>query len=307
MTTQFALDSGQILLVFVSLAVFIFAIILGGRWLMRQRMKSNLTKKYKDHLWHSPLEARSKYPDVDVFRHSSIFIKLGTAVSLIMILALFSWTTMHETVDVSQYDLTLEEDFTIEPPRTAEPPPPPPPPPPPVIQEVPEELYVEDEDIEFMDQSVEADDIVTESFIPEEETTIAPPPPPPPPVEEVEEIFKVVEEMPRFPGCENLSTIAERKTCSDRKLLEFIYSNIQYPGVARENNIQGNVVVSFVVNKDGSIEQLNIVRDIGGGCGDEVLRVLRLMQDRNITWIPGKQREKPVRVQFLLPVKFILA
>lgn len=307
MTTQLALDSGQIFLVFVSLAVFIFLIILGGRWMMRQRMKSNLTEKYRDHLWNSPLEARSKYPDVDVFRHSSTFIKLGVAFSLLLILALFSWTTTHETIDVSQYDLTIEEDITIEPPRTAEPPPPPPPPPPPVIQEVPEELYVEDEDIEFMDQSVEADDIVSESFIPETETRVAPPPPPPPPIEEIEEIFKVVEEMPRFPGCEDLSTKAERKACADRKLLEFIYSNIQYPGVARENNIQGNVVVSFVVNKDGSIEQLNIVRDIGGGCGEEVLRVLKLMQDKNITWIPGKQREKTVRVQFLLPVKFILA
>ncbi|MDX1410485.1 MAG: energy transducer TonB, partial [Saprospiraceae bacterium] len=132
-------------------------------------------------------------------------------------------------------------------------------------------------------------------------------PPPPPPAEEYEEIFKIVEEMPRFPGCEEMAASTnEKKQCADQKLLEFIYANIQYPLVARENNIQGNVVLSFVVNRDGSIEQIQVLRDVGAGCGEEAVRVIKLMEQKGIKWIPGKQRGQPVRVQFLLPVKFKL-
>ena len=133
-----------------------------------------------------------------------------------------------------------------------------------------------------------------------------PPPPPPPPAPEVEEIFKVVEQMPRFPGCEDIANEAERKQCAQKKLLEFIYENIKYPAIARENGVEGMVVVSFVVEGDGSISAPEVMRDIGAGCGDEALRVVKLMNELNKKWIPGRQRGRPVRVQFNLPVKFQL-
>jgi protein TonB len=134
-----------------------------------------------------------------------------------------------------------------------------------------------------------------------------PPPPPPPPEPVVEEIFKVVEDMPRFPGCEDMGgTKQEKKACADKKMLEFIYKNIKYPAIARENGVDGTVVIQFVVEKDGSITDAKIVRDIGATCGAEALRVVNLMNQEGYQWIPGKQRGRPVKVQFNLPVKFKL-
>ena len=112
--------------------------------------------------------------------------------------------------------------------------------------------------------------------------------------------------MPRFPGCEDLPSKEERKQCADKKMLEFIYKNIKYPAIARENGVEGVAVVQFVVEKDGSITDAKVVRDPGAQTGAEALRVVELMKDQAITWIPGKQRGRPVRVQFNLPVKFRL-
>jgi protein TonB len=122
----------------------------------------------------------------------------------------------------------------------------------------------------------------------------------------VEEIFKVVEDMPRFPGCEDLPTKEERKQCADKKMLEFIYKNIKYPAIARENGVEGTAVVQFVVETDGSITDANVVRDPGAQTGAEALRVVNLMKEQGIQWIPGKQRGRAVRVQFNLPVRFRL-
>ncbi|WP_236975202.1 TonB family protein [Membranihabitans maritimus] len=140
-------------------------------------------------------------------------------------------------------------------------------------------------------------------------------PPPPPMSEEMKEdirkngeIFKVVEQMPRFPGCEDVEgTAREIKTCADKKMLEFLYDNIQYPKAAKEYGIEGNVVVSFVVEKDGSLTNNKILRDVGGGLGEESLRVVELMNSMDQKWTPGVQRGKKVRVQFILPIKFELS
>ncbi len=117
------------------------------------------------------------------------------------------------------------------------------------------------------------------------------------------EIFKVVEQMPRFPGCEDIGDdMAEKKNCADKKMLEFVYRNIDYPEQAQKQGIEGIAVVRFVVNKDGSISNPEIVRSIGGGTDQEVLRVVNAMP----RWVPGKQRGETVNVEFLLPVRFML-
>ena len=210
------------------------------------RIASNgaLQEKYKDKKWDSPLSARNKYPEVNVLEHSGIFFRLGLAISLAIMVAAFSWTTYDPVVDIPDGAMEMEFDLEIEPPRSAEPPPPPPPPPPPVIEEVPEDVFIEEEDdLEFMDQSIDSD---TEIEGPKAETKVevAPPPPPPPPPaeEEYEEIFKIVEEMPRFPGCEDQSmSMKEKKICAERKMMEFLYSELKYPSIARDNNIAGTV------------------------------------------------------------------
>ena len=103
------------------------------------------------------------------------------------------------------------------------------------------------------------------------------------------QIFTVVETMPEFPG-------------GDSALYRYLGEKIHYPDSARANGIQGRVFVTFVIEKDGSVSDVRILRGIGGGCDEEALRVIQNMPK----WIPGKQRGKPVRVQYNLPIKFSL-
>ncbi|MBP5327946.1 MAG: energy transducer TonB [Bacteroidales bacterium] len=104
-----------------------------------------------------------------------------------------------------------------------------------------------------------------------------------------EEIFVFVEKNPEYPG-------------GEEALYKFLGENIKYPDMARDNNISGTVVVKFVVEKDGRITKASILREIGGGCGKEALRVVNSMPK----WSPGQQSGKPVRTEFTLPVQFQL-
>ena len=104
-----------------------------------------------------------------------------------------------------------------------------------------------------------------------------------------QEIFQIVEEMPAFPG-------------GEAKLMEYVGKNIKYPQIARETGIQGRVFIGFVVEPDGSVSNVKLLRGIGGGCDEEAMRVVKSMPK----WKPGKQRGKAVRVQYMLPVNFRL-
>lgn len=293
-------------LAFVGIAALILGIIVLMRSSLAKKSAQGLGDKYKSTMSAADLEVRNKYPEADVFRLSPTFFNLGLALSLGITVLALGWTQYEKKVDVSQYMDTLEEEIEVEPPRTAEPPPPPPPPPPPVIQEVPDDVKLEDQPV-FQDLSMDKDEVVEAPKAVEKPKEVAPPPPPPPPAPEPEEeIFKVVEEMPRFPGCENEPTVEAKKACADKKMLEFIYKNIKYPAIARENGVEGTAVITFVVEKDGTVKDARIVRDIGAQCGQEALRVVNMMNEQNIKWIPGKQRGRPVRVQFNLPVRFKL-
>lgn len=124
-------------------------------------------------------------------------------------------------------------------------------------------------------------------------------------------IYKIVEEAPRFPGCETLdTTIAAKNQCAQRALLLFVNQNINYPAEAREQDIQGSVVVSFVVEKDGYISHPTLLKDLEAGCGAEAMRVVNGMNEAlkqaKLTWTPGKNKGKPVRTQVSFPIKFKL-
>jgi protein TonB len=103
------------------------------------------------------------------------------------------------------------------------------------------------------------------------------------------EIFTVIEINPEFPG-------------GIAKMYEFIGKNIKYPKEAKENNIQGRVVVQFVVVEDGSISDVKVLTDLGYGLGEEAVRVIQMMPN----WKPGMQKGKPVKVSYKLPIKFEL-
>lgn len=119
-----------------------------------------------------------------------------------------------------------------------------------------------------------------------------------------EEVFKIVEEMPSFAGCEDIEDYDERKTCSDKNIISFINKNIRYPELAIEEGIEGTAVVRFIIGKDGKIttNEKSILRNPGAGTGKEALRIVNIMPD----WIPGRNGGKPVKVQFTLPIKFTL-
>ena len=94
------------------------------------------------------------------------------------------------------------------------------------------------------------------------------------------------------------------KECVNVKFLEYVYSRLQYPKRARKVGLEGMAVVSFVVEQDGTLSSFQIVRDPGMGCGKEVVRVLKTMNENGPSWIPGIQDGEYVRVQFNLPVNF---
>lgn len=101
--------------------------------------------------------------------------------------------------------------------------------------------------------------------------------------------FVDVNKMPAFPG-------------GERELLTYLSKNIVYPAMARENNIQGIVALSFVIGKNGSISDVTVLKDIGGGCAKEAVRVVQGMP----SWSPGEANGHPVKVRFVLPVRFQL-
>ena len=108
--------------------------------------------------------------------------------------------------------------------------------------------------------------------------------------EEVEEEVVIIPDVnPEFNG-------------GEAKLYEYLSENIKYPDLARDGGITGKVFVQFVVEKDGSITNIQVKRDIGGGCGEEAKRVVRGMPK----WKPGKVGGRTVRSQFILPINFIL-
>ena len=137
---------------------------------------------------------------------------------------------------------------------------------------------VETEDINI-NAEVEQNEVIEEYVAPEvvEEEVVE------------QEIFQIVEEMPAFPG-------------GEAKLMEYVGKNIKYPQIARETGIQGRVFIGFVVEPDGSVSNVKLLRGIGGGCDEEAMRVVKSMPK----WKPGKQRGKAVRVSYQIPVFFKL-
>lgn len=224
-----------------------------------------------------------KSPKADLERGKTLSVLMGFVVGLAVMFVGFEWSTRDVMVvkesDQVQ-DIIAEEEVEITRPENT---PPPPPPPAPVVTEV---LNVVEDDVELEQQ-----DILTSEDTQEAAQTAVYTPPA---VEEEEEesaqqIFTVVEEMPEFPGGMN-------------ELLKYLAKSIKYPVIAQENGIQGRVICAFVVNRDGSIVDAEVLRGVDPSLDKEALRVINAMPK----WKPGKQRGKPVRVKYTVPVTFRL-
>lgn len=306
MFPELSFSSTAILWSLAGATLVLLSIIYGVRWFI-SRKALDIQNNQKPLEREPGVLSRTKYAAVDVDRWRSTILYFSLAFVMAVAVLAFNWTVAPPEEVKQDFSLSLEADIEVTPPQTAAPPPPPPPPPPPVVNVVPTEIDL-DEDVEFEDMYIDEETVldVPEPYVAEQAAPPPPPPPPPPKEPEIEEIFRVVEDMPRFPGCEGLSNKTERENCANQKLLEYVYSEIRYPDIAKENAVEGTVVLQFVVGKDGQIRDSRIVRDVGGGCGKEALRVVDLMNSEVGQWVPGRQRGVPVPVMFTLPIKFKL-
>lgn len=282
-----------------ALITFIFVV----RYVLKYQSQ-NTTKEKIDRFIN--LASRVKHPEVDAFLLTSYFKKLGLFVAILFSIIAMSWTTYSPTVYVLEA-IPWDGDTEVIPPLTYPKPKPPPPPPPPEIVEV-EDIPEEDE-VDFLDNDITEDDVMDEPEPVAEKPKAAPPPPPAPVIVEpdIEEIFARAEVMPRFPGCDAAGP--DEKTvenCTAQGMLSFIYKHLKYPAIARENGVEGTVVLRFVVDQNGDLTNIEILRDIGAGCGKEAARVIESMSQIKGKWTPGKQRGKQVKVMYTLPVKYRL-
>lgn len=109
------------------------------------------------------------------------------------------------------------------------------------------------------------------------------------------------------PDCEAYdTTVATKSQCAQQALLSYVYRTVQYPLEARQNGQEGTVVASFIVEKDSTISSPQIVKDVGGGTGLEVLRVVNSLAGEGVRWLPGRKDGQAVRSRFTLPVRFRL-
>lgn len=119
------------------------------------------------------------------------------------------------------------------------------------------------------------------------------------------QVYKFVSQMPSFAGCDELGgSFIDKKKCTEKRLLGFLKSNIRYPLQAIKNKTEGIVLVQFIIEKDGSVSNIKVLKEIGDGCGSETVRVLELLNSMKLLWTPGFQGKVPVRVQYTLPVEF---
>ena len=219
-----------------------------------------------------------KTPKADLNKKTGLHLSIGLVISLAVITLAFEWKSYdgQSLVDLGSVNDTFEDVMDI--PPTEQPPPPPPKIQQPEIVEVPDEEEIE-EDIEIdLDVEITEDTQIEEMVFeeaPEEEAT--------------DEIFMVVEDQPEPQG-------------GIQAFYEYVGKNMKYPSQARRMGIEGKVFVQFVVDKDGTITQVQAIKGIGAGCDEEAVRVLQNAPK----WKPGKQRGRPVRVRMVLPITFKL-
>lgn len=224
-----------------------------------------------------------KSSQADLESKKSLFFEIGLILSLLVVFLVFQIKRPNQVrdLDFNRGDLQVVQEEMI---QTTQPTTPPPPAQAPKQQITLLTVVENEEEVEAdiqiqaeVDQTTVIPEYIPIERPPQEETIIEP------------EIFLIVEEQPEFPG-------------GDAARLRYFASETKYPQAARDNGVQGIVYVSFVVEPDGSVSNVAILRGIGGGCDEEAVRVVSQMP----AWKPGKQRNRPVRVSFTLPVRFTL-
>jgi protein TonB len=211
-----------------------------------------------------------------------MFTNLGLAVAVGLTLLAFEYKSYDDSglKDLGATSDSFEDIIDV--PITQQPPPPPPPPPmeQPVIQEIPDEVKIEEKidvnfDVDVKETTVIKEVVISEAVVIEEKA---------------DAIFDVVETQPNPPG----GMSGWNKYLSD---------NLKYPTQARRMGVEGSVILVFVINTDGTIQDVEVLRGIGGGCDEEAVKIVKNAPK----WEPGKQRGRAVRTRMRLPIKFKLS
>ena len=229
-----------------------------------------------------------KSEKVDLTKNSSLYFVIGLAVVLFISWQAIEWKTYKRTYDYEALNVDDDDDEEIPITEQIKVPPPPPPPPPPapeIIEIVEDEEEVEETVIESTETNEE--EIVEIVEVEEEELDIDVP-------------FAVIEDVPIFPGCERVKK-SDRRDCFQEKMNKHIRKNFRYPEIAQEMGIQGRVYVNFIIAKDGKITNIRM-RGPDKNLENEAQRII----SRLPSMIPGKQRGRPVRVPFSIPITFRL-
>ncbi len=225
-----------------------------------------------------------KSQKADLEGKKGVFFEIGLTLALAILLFAFEWKSSSE--EVSQFQTVAEEQIEEEiipiTQQMLKPPPPPPPAPKltDLIDIVEDDTQIDEElEIQDVDDTSENTDVPTDAMefgeYGDEDTGDS-------------EVFVVVEDMPMFPG---------------GNVQKWIAKNVKYPVLAMENGIQGKVYIQFVIERDGSITDVKVLRGVDASLDKEAVRVVKAMPK----WKPGKQRGKPVRVSYTLPINFQLS
>lgn len=229
-----------------------------------------------------------KNPKKDLRKNSGLFFAIGLCLTLFVSWRMIEWKTYERSsYDISTLDIANEEELEI--PITEQIKTPPPPPPPKVtqtIQVVEDEEEIEETVIESTETSQE--EIIEDVEVVEEEFVIEDVP------------FAIIEDVPVFPGCEDVPK-AQRKACFEEKINKFIRKNFRYPEIAQEMGIQGRVNVAFVIDEHGNVTSIRS-RGPDDNLIKEAERIIGLLPQMT----PGKQRGRPVRVPYGIPITFRL-
>ena len=228
-----------------------------------------------------------KNPKVDLNKNSSLYFAIGLALVLFIIWRGIEWKSYDKSAYLYE-SLNVVDDDDEEIPITEQiktPPPPPPPPAPEVIEVVEDEEEVEETVIESTETDQEE---IVEVEVLEEE------------FEDVDVPFAIIEDVPIYPGCENVPK-SKRRDCFQEQINKHIRRNFRYPEIAQEMGIQGRVFVSFIISKDGTISNIR-KRGPDKNLEREAERIISKLPKMT----PGKQRGRAVRVPFSIPITFRL-
>jgi protein TonB len=191
-------------------------------------------------------------------------------------------------IDLGELDIDIEDEIIPITEREQKPPPPPPPPPQEIIEVVSDEVELEEE-LEIESTETDQEEVIEIIEVEEEES---------------DEIlnFAVVENKPVFPGCENEPTEEAKFACFQRALMTFVARNVDYPEMARQMGVQGRVFVSFVVEKNGSVSNVQVARGVDQMLDKSAVDVVSKLPSMK----PAKQSGRAVRMSYTVPINFKL-